>query len=252
MPPITLHMVLARQVSRHLSDASVDAAEGPYLLGATSPDIRVLTRQNRTETHFFDLNGPDHQDSVGAFLETHEHLVEPGRLNAETRAFVAGYISHLVMDEQYITGIYRPYFARHEELGGIVRANLMDRLLQFDLDRTYGDEPRLVKGLLQALACTVETIECGFIDHETLEKWRQITCDVAARNMDWDRMRAMASNHLKRSGIDETTELGDFLDSIPDLLDETIAHVSEAEIHAFIERSGEAAARAIERYLQCG
>ena len=47
------------------------------------------------------------------------------------------------MDEQYITGIYRPFFARHDELGGTMRANVMDRLLQFDLDRAYGNDPDL-------------------------------------------------------------------------------------------------------------
>lgn len=252
MPPITLHMVLARQVAGLLGDSTVEEADGPYLLGATTPDIRVLTRQARSETHFFDLEGPDHQDSVQGFFETHSHLIDPAHLNEETRAFVAGYISHLVMDEQYITRVYRPYFARHEKLGGVVRANLMDRLLQFDMDREHGDEPELVEGLVTALSCTVETIECGFVDHETLDRWRQITLDVASRNMDWDRMRVMASNHLKHSGITETEELGEFLDSIPDLLDETIAYVTGAEVEAFIERSTEAAANAVERYLRCG
>jgi hypothetical protein len=157
-----------------------------------------------------------------------------------------------VMDEQYITRIYRPYFLKHEELGGVVRANLMDRLLQFDLDRTHGNTPEVVEDLVGALACTVEGIECGFVDHETLDRWRNITLDVAQRGMDWDRMRSMASNHLKHSGITETEDLGNFLDSIPDLLDETIAHVTDAEIQGFIERSSTAATEAIERYLQCG
>jgi hypothetical protein len=252
MPPITLHMVLAREIAERIKDASLEAAPGPYLLGSTTPDIRVLTRQNRYETHFFDLGGPDHQDSVQGFLDAHGQLVEPDRLNPDTRAFVAGYISHLVMDQIYITRVYRPYFAKHDELGGSVRANLMDRLLQFDLDRTYGDAPEVVENLVTALSCTVESIECGFVDHETLDRWRKVALDVAQKDMDWDRMRSMVSNHLKYSGVKESEELGTFLDSIPELLDQTIAYVTSEEIEGFLEVSGDEAAGAIERYLGCG
>ncbi|MDZ7728467.1 MAG: zinc dependent phospholipase C family protein [Dehalococcoidia bacterium] len=102
MPPITLHMVLARDIARELEERALIDAEGQYLLGSTTPDIRVLTRQDREETHFFSLEGSDHQDSVAEFFRTHSHLVNPANLNVETRAFVAGYITHLVFDQQYV------------------------------------------------------------------------------------------------------------------------------------------------------
>ena len=252
MPPITLHMVLARQIAENLRREDLDTCRGSYLLGATTPDIRLLTRQDRFSTHFFDLAGPDHQDSVGGFLAGHGQFLEPGSLNDETRAFVAGYISHLVMDEQYITGMYRRFFAQHETLGGSIRANVMDRLLQFDLDRAYGNDPQLKRELSDALACTVENIEVGFIEFETLEKWRALTVDVAQRTMDWERMRSMISNHLRYSGIEEGETLGSFLDSLPELLSETVARITNAEIDAFVRRSTEAASTAVERYLACG
>ena len=56
MPPITLHMVLANRIAEGLEYADIDSSLGEYFLGATSPDIRVLTRQGREETHFFDLD----------------------------------------------------------------------------------------------------------------------------------------------------------------------------------------------------
>jgi hypothetical protein len=252
MPPITLHMVLARQVAQELDHADVPHDSGAFLLGATSPDIRVITRQDRYSTHFFDLNEHNHQDSVQSFLDTHGALAQPENLNAETRAWAVGYISHLVMDEQYITTIYRPYFARHDELGGAIRANVMDRLLQFDLDRQYGSDPALKQGICGALACTVDGIETGFIDTETLEKWRGVATDVAARNMDWDRARGMIANHLRFSGLEEGETMASFLDSLPELLNETIAHITSAEIDGFVQRSADAVRSAMERYLGCG
>ena len=250
MPPIALHMVLARQIAQSASISTLDSQPGPYLLGSTTPDIRVLTRQDRFSTHYFDLNGPDHQDSVAEFLKANQALVDPAALNDETRAFVAGYISHLVMDEQYITGVYRRFFAEHDALGGKMRANVMDRLLQFDMERAYGD-PEVRTAITGALACTLETIDCGFVAPETLARWRDVATDVAARNMDWDRARAMIANHLRFAGLEEGESLSSFLDSLPELLDETIAHITDVEVQAFVDRATAAAGAAVERYL-CG
>ncbi len=251
MPPITLHMVLARQVALDLGEATIASAEGAFLIGATTPDIRVITRQDRFSTHHFDLNVHESQDSVKAFFAENIGLDDPADLNPETAAFVAGYVSHLVLDEQYITGIYRPFFAQHEELGGAIRANVMDRLLQFDLDREYGNDAEVKRHLCDALSCSVENIQAGFVESDTLERWRQVTVDVASHEMDWDRMRGMISNHLRRSGLDEGETLSGFLDSLPELLDATITHITSAEIDAFVRRSTEAARTAVARYLGC-
>ncbi len=224
---------------------------GAYLLGATTPDIRVLTREDRFATHFFRLDSHDHQDSVRTFLEAHAEFADPGRLNVETRAWVAGYLGHLAMDEHYITRIYRPFFAAYDELGGVRRANVMDRLLQFDLDRVHGSDPALKRALAAALGGTVEGIECGFIDGETLERWREVSLDMSQRDMDWDRMRSMIANHLRYAGLDEGRELTEFLNELPDLLDETIAYVTDAEIDGFVQRATEIARSEVTRYLAC-
>lgn len=252
MPPITLHMVVARQVAQELGHADVPHDSGAYLLGATSPDIRVITRQDRFSTHFFDLNEHNHQDSVKSFLDTYGHLAQPENLNPETRAWATGYITHLVMDEQYITNVYRRYFARHDELGGAMRANVMDRLLQFDLERQYFSDPELKQHVSDALADTIEGIDCGFLDAATMERWRGVASDVAKRNMDWDRARGMIANHLRFAGLEEGETMAEFLDSLPDLLNETIAHITSAEIDGFVQRSADAVRSAMERYLGCG
>jgi hypothetical protein len=248
MPPITLHMVLARQIAIDLGASAIDDVIGPYVIGATTPDIRVLTRQDRQSTHYFDLSVHDHQDSVDMFLTEHARFLDAD-LDAETRAFAAGYITHLVMDEEYITRMYRPFFAKHDELGGAIRANVMDRLLQFDLDRTYGNDAEVKRDLSEALACTVEGINAGFVDHKTLERWRQVAADTASKQMDWDRMRGMISNHLRYAGLKEGETLTEFLDNLPTLLDDTIAHITSAEVDGFVQRSTEAARKAVERYL---
>lgn len=252
MPPTALHMVLARQVAHDLGFADLQSAEGPYLLGAATPDIRVITRQDRRSTHFFDLNQMEHQDSVAAFLAEHGRLAQPENLNVDTRAWAAGYITHLVMDEEYITGIYRPFFARHDDLGGAMRANAMDRLLQFDLDRHYRKDPAVAAAVCRALGCTVENIEAGFIEPETMERWRGVLLEIMERGIGWEVIRGMIGRHLRFAGLDEGESLTSFLDSLPELLNETIAHITSAEVDGFVQRSTAAAAIALERYLGCG
>src|SRR5262249_22879344 len=99
---------------------------------------------------------------------------------------------------------------------------------------------------------SVEGIECGFIDQPTLERWRTVLIDVLDRGTGWDRARALIANHLRFSGLEEGETLTTFLDSLPELLDETIAFITHAEIEGFVRRSSAAAARAVERYLGCG
>ena len=253
MPPITLHMVLAREAAAGLGQGDLVAHPGAFLLGSTSPDIRVLTRQDRGSTHFFDFDEHTHQDSVAAFFRAEARFVAPERLTPATRAWAAGYIAHLVMDEMYIEDIYRRFFTPHAALGGQMRANVMDRLLQFELDRVYGNDHELKLSLSEALSCTVENIEiAGFIEYETLERWRQVSFEVANRTMDWERMRSMVSNHLRFSGLEEGETLSSFLDSLPELLDATIAHVTNAEVDGYVQRATAAATKAIARYLECG
>src|SRR5689334_16994905 len=118
MPPIFFHMAAAHDIGQGVSDAALAGERGAYYLGATTPDIRVLTRGDRRDTHYFDLDCLDHQDSVEAFFEANAGLADVDVLDPQTRAFVAGYITHLVLDETYIESMYRPHFGQLSALGG--------------------------------------------------------------------------------------------------------------------------------------
>jgi hypothetical protein len=78
-----------------------------------------------------------------------------------------------------------------------------------------------------------------------------VSADIAVRNMDWERMRGLIANHLRFAGLEEGETLTGFLDSLPELLDETIAHITDAEVAGFVDRATSVAAEAVERYL-CG
>src|SRR5574339_202987 len=106
MPPPVLHMSLAKMLADALGLADVDSDRGAYYLGSTAPDIRAITRWERARTHFFDLNDFSHQDSVGALFEAYPDLAARSNVSRGTASFLAGYMTHLILDEGWISDVY--------------------------------------------------------------------------------------------------------------------------------------------------
>ncbi len=249
MPPLALHMGLARELAAALRHPTLEADLGAYYLGSTTPDIRVLTRWERQRTHFFDLTKTGHQDGVQALFEAHPNLADAALLNPATVSFLAGYISHLVMDEVWIEYVYRPFFGAGSVLGGDVRANVMDRVLQYELDRRERSRKEVMEHVRQELAGTALEIYVGFIDHDSLEQWRRVSLDVAGHEPDWQRFRLIAGRHLRAFGVGTPEAIDEFMKEIPRLLDETIRHVGWDRIESFLHRSRTRSLEVIREYL---
>src|SRR6476646_4317706 len=249
MPPIFLHMALARDVSRELEAAALSDERGAYLLGATSPDIRVIARWERERTHFFDLSNFEHQDSVAKFFAAYPKLSSPDHLSPATVAFVSGYVSHLALDETWIVRIYRPYFGQLSALGGAANANTMDRILQYELDRRRRADAENASEIREALRHCSLAMDVGFLDSEILERWLQVATDQSEHPADWERFRFQASRHLRERGVESPEDWERFREQIPELLQKTINHVSTAQVDAFLEEGRERTRMLLNRYL---
>jgi hypothetical protein len=251
MPPIFLHMALARDIEQQAALA-LDGEEGAYLLGATTPDIRVLTRGDRRETHYFDLSRSGHQDTVAAFLAAQRQLADVRALDQQTVAFVCGYITHLVLDERYIEKVYRLHFGQLSALGGADDADLMDRMLQYELDRRRREDRSGVAAIRDALSGCSLHLDVGFLDSETLRRWQQVAIDLTVHPPDWDRFRFQGGRHVGRAWIDDAAAYAEFLRKVPELLQRTIDHVSTVEVDGYLDGARQAAAATIQRYLAGG
>ena len=249
MPPLSLHMGIAKELADSLRHKSLAADLGAYYLGSTTPDIRVITRWERERTHFFDLNELGHQDGVAALFREHPELADPSCLNASTRCFVAGYVSHLVMDEVWIEDVYRPFFGEQSSWGGDARANVLDRVLQYELDRQERTKREIMEDVRRELAASALEIQVGFIDAESLRRWRDISVEVAAHAPDWASFRYLAGRYLKAYGIGTPEALEEFIKGVPEMLSETVQHVGWDRIQAFLDQSRSQTMRAIEDYL---
>ncbi len=242
-------MTVARDLARELQAPAIEADRGAYYLGATTPDIRIITRWERARTHFFDLNEFEEQNGVHRLFEQEPALRDAAALSPATAAFVAGYISHLVMDESYICQIYRPVFGDRSELGGDVRANIMDRMLQFELDRRDREDAEKVAEIRLALTESAVEVSVGFIARDTLLEWRQVSVEVLNHPPTWDRFHRLAGRYLAAAGIEGDESMAKFMEDVPAMLQTTIDCVGQERIRDYLATASARARRAMKEYL---
>lgn len=247
MPLLGLHMTVARQLADDLRVAQIEDDRGAYYLGATTPDIRALTRRDREETHFFRLADFGAQDGVQRMFEEHPALIDPAALDAATVAFMAGYVSHLVLDEDYIVQIYRPFFGVQSDVGDDVLANVMDRLLQMHLDRERRENAEAVSDIRCALEAASADVAVDFIARESLQDWRRLTIDFIGRPPSFERM---LGRHLTAAGVEGEDAVASWLEQhAEELLRGTIERIGEERIREYMTDTQRRAKTAMKEYL---
>ena len=174
MPTPIQHLALAEDILRGgdlslAAQALLTAQRGPFLLGHTAPDVQTVSGQAREETHFYSIPrtaGPSAHETLFA---TYPTLAHAEALPPAQAAFIAGYISHLLLDELWLDEIYLPYFG-HQEWGTPRERSFLHNVL-----RTWMDQQDLQRldGSVPAALCQAEP--CGwlpFVGDEHLRAWR--------------------------------------------------------------------------------
>ncbi|MFH1486386.1 MAG: zinc dependent phospholipase C family protein [Chloroflexota bacterium] len=248
MPPLCLHLGIAKEAASQLRHSAIRANLGAYLLGATSPDVRILTGAARYDTHFYPLDGEAIDSSVCCFLRTHPELAIAGELDDFTAAFVAGYLSHLVTDEAWIVDIYRPYFNKAVlPVEGLV--NMLDRALQYELDRRERTDHESMLWCQTQLDRLEIDRAVGFFDADTLQRWRRFVWVAAGREPTWGRFRSFAERFLLSSRKVEEKCLELFLASLPQMLQQTVERVTEERLRVFRQEVVGESVHMAEEYL---
>jgi hypothetical protein len=249
MPALALHAAVASRIADQLRHRALDVDAGSLYLGATAPDIHILMGWDRERTHFFDLREFEEQSAVAAMFKAHPALARPADLSPSTVAFVSGYISHLVMDEVWINDVYRPFFSRSSPMAGDRRANIMDRAVQYDLDRQARTDRQAMSHIVKEIARPVLDLEVGFIDAGALERWRELMTESLNHSPDWERFRYFGGRALKAVGVDTPAAFAEFVKTLPDLVAEATDYLSRERLEAFLEKSLNEGRQAIKEYL---
>ena len=220
---------------------------GYFLLGSTSPDLRVITRKGREVYHFAPLDFGHVGHGVKGLFESNPHLNSGAPIDGPTSAFLAGYITHLVADERWIVDIFRPYFANPEVFADEMHGKLMDRALQLEMDRQSLDA---TTAALPLVAGATDEIDVGFIPPATVSDWRRWVVDRIEGHFSWDRLRFMAvriaagdSNHPAHQMAD------DFVRQVPESVERLHTYVSVERLAEYRERAVADLVRYVEDYL---
>jgi hypothetical protein len=248
MPSLGSHLTTAYGLATRLGNPHIDADRGAYYLGSTAPDMRILMRVDRKLTHFFDLGEFEDQDSIASMFEAHPELGEAVTLDEATCAFVAGYMTHLLMDEHYIQSIYRTYFGERSALGGDMWANLLDRALQYEMNRRELEDDAALADVRDAIDASQSTVGVRFIDAALWPEWRDFTRGITHQRPDWERFPRVMQIHLRRAGFsdEQIEEIGE---NPPQIVDEAFEHVTDERLARYLEEATELAFERLREYL---
>ncbi|MBI1258670.1 MAG: hypothetical protein GC204_14475 [Chloroflexi bacterium] len=129
--------------------ALLNDQRGAYLLGSVSADAQALAGLKRDDTHFYSFEVPMEDHPWRVMVTRYPELLavrDPAR-----RAFVAGYVMHLSMDEIWSLQMTGPEFAEREWATRLQRF-LMLHILLITLDERDLKllDPRLNEALCDA------------------------------------------------------------------------------------------------------
>jgi len=175
MPTPIQHLVIADDV---LADSALPSAvrahlateRGAFLFGTIAPDVQSVSQQPREATHFFTLPPTYARPAPRVMLTTHPTLTVADKLGRAQAAFIAGYLSHLALDELWITNVFGPHFGPKAEWGTFRERLLIHNVLRTWLDQR--DQSRLSGNVSAVLAQVEPRHWLPFVTGDHLRTWR--------------------------------------------------------------------------------
>ena len=171
-------------------------------------------------------------------------------MNAASRAFLIGYITHLTADEVWITTMYRPNFESATKVTDTkIDADIWDRALQLDMDKGVLEASNHLARELNFIKEGDQTIELEFLEQELLLEWRSWVSRFMGWNFSWDRLRR-ALNRMYRDDQAVQVLVGEFLTNIESNLETVYDKIPKNNITAFQERVATESLKQIKEYIR--
>ena len=187
-------MHFAMKIIGKYGDLDFSSNTPEFILGSTSPDIRVITKKDRSIYHFVSLDFERLGDGLRNMQEKHGAWKQIHGKDLKSRAFMAGYASHLILDETWITSMFRRYFSDNRIFIDSFEGLVMDRALQLELDRRYWSE---MGSNLQSFGNADTDINVLFLQNEPIAEWQSWVTSLLDREFSWDRLLFMAKRISK-------------------------------------------------------
>lgn len=147
--------------------AFLRAHAAAFLLGSIAADGHACSDLRREDTHFYTYDRPITTPPAAVMLSRYPVLLAP--VSAGQRAFVAGYVGHLALDELWTERVTRPYFIE-PAWGSSAERLLMINVLLAGMDER--DRHLLRPELMAALPGAVPANWLPFLPDSALIAWR--------------------------------------------------------------------------------
>jgi hypothetical protein len=247
VPNLATHITFANELNK--SEKLIDNHDkGIYLLGSTTPDIRVLTKEPREKYHFVSLNFDNIGDGINNMMQQFPVLQDMSQTN-QLKPFLAGYFSHLILDETWITKIFRPLFGKDSNFKNNIYGRILDRAIQLKLE----EEARLsFSPLLDLIRNSTLIDNIPFIDSIILKQWRSWVVNFLDKPFTWDRLNFMAKRVAANQEINEALSISQkFLNNMPNSIKELELIVPPKEILKFKKDYLKTGSSLIKEFLIC-
>lgn len=145
------------------------AGKSAFLLGNIAADARVNGDMNREDTHFYAYDKGIHDHPWRVMMQRNPDLLMPTSL--AHRAFVAGYVAHLSIDEIWSLHMLGPHFAGREWGTRSFRFLMLHILLIYMDERDY----RLLQSWQsESLSLAEPAHWLPFMNDNILTGWRDL------------------------------------------------------------------------------
>ena len=247
MPNLPVHIQLAVKAAAQVGASDLQSNLGYFCLGSTSPDIRAITKRARSEYHFVELDFKTIGEGVSGMFSAYPDLMDAAEHDGATRAFVAGYIAHLLTDETYIVRMFRPYFGESGVFEDLTLAKVFDRALQLDLDRQVWED---VRHTVADVDMVPGNVSVRFLPESDLTAWTDWVHRVVEGGFSWERLRFMVRRIADGKDLSPAYEHAErFLDSVPESLDNLYDLVPKSRIDDFKSEVTDTVAAGLKEYL---
>jgi hypothetical protein len=242
MPAEYVHLSIATRVADVFE---LDPTLRPeFALGSVAADVINVVERPRQDTHFW--YWPEGGDVSGAptLLALHPELAAR-HLSPPERAFVAGYLSHLITDEQEIVGLYRPYVARFSTggAGSHNREVRLASLIVVDAAVEASDPMQVREGIGALRAATHLPLRDNLLPFVTMADVRDwAACTLAVADLPASRPRVEPHLADRQPAVEAMQRIA--------VLEQEVGHaVPGTAIRDFIDGAVGESVRFLEAYL---
>ena len=209
---------------------------GYALLGSVSPDLRVITKSDREDYHYFDLNLGVKGDGIRGFIKNAIDFNRLIKKNINTNNFIKGYFSHLIADENWTIDVFREIFMNKNIFPDFDEALFLDRALQIYLDIQINKHNiDLYKYLNQVDINLIFFPEN--INKKIINEWIQFLSDLNSKygSNPWNRLNFMAQRLSKLHNSDKILTLcEDFMADITKGINNLLDRLPEITLENYI------------------